>query len=98
MPTNPMYSTAKPQARQTIGTTAVLLPSVSSREVWLTADDANTGKIFIGDATATTAGAGNIQWKLQAGTIIGPLYLNNPALFFAVGSAAAQILYVGVLA
>jgi hypothetical protein len=93
-----IYSTLKPQAKITVGTTATQLPTVSGSKIIITLDDANSGKIFFGDATVTTAGAGNVFLKLGAASNPIILPIGQANLLWAVGSAASQVFYVGMIA
>lgn len=96
MPSTYVHGTQSSQAKITVGTSATQLPSVRAREIWVTTDDANTGKVFVGDSTVTSTGGGNVFTKLQANQTM-VVQANNPALFYIVGSAASQVVYVGVL-
>src|SRR5436190_9565565 len=95
-----LYGSAVGHPKQTVGTTRqTLLGSgndVAAREVWITADSANTGSIFLGDVTVTSAGAGNVFTKLVAGAGI-VLQVTNTNDLYAVGSASGQVFYVGSL-
>ena len=96
MPTYVPYGTFSPQTKITVGTTAVQLPTVSAREVWITTDDANSGKLFIGDSTVTNTGGGKVFTKIGAGQGV-VMQLTQSNLVWVVGSAAGQVVYVGVL-
>jgi hypothetical protein len=100
MPSTYIYGSASPKPKQTVGTTRqTLLGSgndVAAHEVWITADDANSGKIFIGDVTVTNTGGGNVFTKLQAGGGI-VMQIGNTNELYAVGTASGQVYYVGVL-
>jgi hypothetical protein len=64
--------------------------------VWITADDANTGKLYVGDNSVTSTGGGNVFTKLQAGQI-AVMQLSSTSLLNVVGTAASQTYYVGIL-
>lgn len=99
MPSTYIYGSALGNPKQTVGTTRQTLLGAadrSSREVWITVDDANSGKLFLGDNTVTSSGGGNVFAKLQAGST-AVVQIGYTGELYAVGSAASQVYYVGVL-
>ncbi len=99
MPSTYIFSTVIGFPKQTVGTTRQTLLGTSdrsSKEVWITVDDANSGKVFLGDNTVTNSGGGNVFAKLQAGAT-AVIQIANTNDLNIVGSAASQVYYVGVL-
>jgi len=101
MPDSYIYGTATAKPKQTVGTTRQTLlgsgSDVSAKEVWITADDGNSGKIYLGDVTVTNTGGGNVFTKLQAGGGV-VMQVGNTNELYAVGTASGQVYYVGVMA
>jgi hypothetical protein len=95
MPNYPLVKVGQ----QTVGTSAVQLPSVNlgpgplnqppgaGIKVVLMALAANTGKIYIGSSTGVLTTTG---FELAAGQQSPPMILNDLDLLWAIASAAAQ--------
>jgi hypothetical protein len=104
------YTTFSPQTaivqgatRTRLGTAAAVgtsgsdaASSLACRELWISADAGNSGSVYVGDVTVTTAGAGHVLYKLAAGgTLV--MQVANANLDYIDGSAASQTVYWGVL-
>lgn len=94
MPSGFVAESFKPQAKVTVGTTRAQLSDVSAQEIFISADSANSGSVYIGDNTVTSTGGGNCLCKLTAGSGI-TVQAKNANLFYVVGSAAGQVVYWG---
>jgi hypothetical protein len=70
--------------------------SLACRELWISADSGNSGGVYVGDVTVTTAGAGHVLCKLAAGAGV-VIQVSNANLVYIVGTAASQTAYWGVL-
>ena len=93
-----VYSTLRPQVKITVGTSAVQFPTAQGSKILITIDDANSGKVFFGDSTVTTTGGGNVLTKMGATALPLILPIGQANLIWCVGSAASQIVYVGMIA
>lgn len=94
--------TIVPNAAVTVGTVAAQLavPAAGSgvSEVVFRSAVANTAVIYIGDATVTNAGGGNVFTQLSPGDGFVLSGGANPNASYVVAAAAAQTLFVGVVA
>ena len=99
MPSTYIYGTVTGSPKQTVGTTRQTLLGTAdraAREVWITVDDANSGKLYLGDNTVTSTGGGNVFTKLGAGQGV-VMQVGNTDDLYVVGTAASQVYYVGTL-
>lgn len=90
MPIFTNYSTVTYNATLSLTTTRTALPSNAGRTVFLRNAKTSGGTAFIGDATVTSAGGGNVLVDLQPGEGMF-VDVNNASLFNAVAATTATL-------
>lgn len=93
------FTTATGSTAKNLGTTTTTAPTATqsfpARTCFIRAAKANSATVWIGDATVTSTGTGNVLIDLQPGESIY-LDINNLGLLWAA-SAAAQAVTVATL-
>ena len=87
--TNPTTKTPN-SGTVTIGTTAVQLPNIPAQSAILSWSSSNSGKIYIGTTSGVTSA--NAGYELDTNLRSLPVELNNLNEYYAIGSAAGQVL------
>lgn len=92
---NQPYSTSSPQTAISATTTRAQLPSLGSREVWISNSPSSAGIIYVGDVTVTSTGGGKVHGFVAVGGVM-VVQVSNPNLFYIVAASTATV-FVGVL-